>query len=57
MKRFSDIFENINSINDDALSCFEEELFWMKERFSHSLDLFIIVVVDLSAMVEHIANI
>ena len=57
MERFSDIFENINSINNDALSCFEEELFWMEERFSHSLDLFVIVVVDLSAMVEHVANI
>ena len=57
MEGFSDIFENINSINNDALSCFEEELFWMEERFSHSLDLFVIVVVDLSAMVEHVANI
>ena len=57
MERFSDILENVDSVDDDALSSLEEELFGVEESFSHSLDLLIVMMVNLSTVVQHVANI
>lgn len=57
MEALTDILENVDSVDDDALSSLKKELFWMEESLSHSLNLFIIVMVNLSAMVKHISNI
>lgn len=57
METLTDIFKDVDSVNNDTFCGLEQELFGMKESFSHSLDLFIVVVIDLAAMVEHIANI
>ena len=54
MERFSNILKNVNTINDDAFSGFEEKLFWMKEGFSHSLDLFVIMVINFATVVKHV---
>ena len=51
VKTLSDILENVDSINNDALSGLKKKLFWMEEGFSHSLDLFIVMMIDLSAMI------
>ena len=57
MERFSDILENVDSVDDDALSGLEEELFGVEESFCHSLDLLIVMMVNLPTVVEHVANI
>ena len=57
METLTNVFEDVYSVNNDTLCSLEQELFGMKESFSHSLDLFIVVVIDLAAVVEHIANI
>ena len=57
MKTLTDIFKDVDSVNNDTFCSLEQELFGMKESFSHSLNLLIVVVIDLAAVVEHIANI
>ena len=57
MEAFSYVFEDINPVDNNTLCSFEQELLWVKECFSHSLNLFVVVVVDLSAVVKHITNI
>ena len=54
MERFSNILKNVYTINNDALSGFEEKLLWMEEGFSHSLDLFVIMVINFSTVVKHV---
>ena len=57
VKTLSDILEDVDSINDDAFSSLKKKLFWMEEGFSHSLNLLIVMVINLSAMIKHVANI
>ena len=57
METLTNILENVNSVNNDALSGFEKELLRVKESLSHPLDLFIVVMVNLAAVVKHIADI
>ena len=51
------ILEDVNSVNDEGLSGLEENLLGVKEGLSHSLDLFIVVMIDLSAVIKHVTNI
>ena len=57
METFTDIFEDINSVDDNAFSGFKKKLLWVKECFGHPLNLFIVMMVYLAAMVEHITDI
>ena len=57
METLSDVLEDVNSVDDDALGGLEEELLGVEEGLGHSLDLLVVVVVDLSAVVEHVANV
>lgn len=51
------VLEDVDSVNDEGLSGLEEELLGMEEGLSHSLDLLVIVVVDLAAVVKHVADV
>ena len=57
METLTYILEDVYSIHNNALGSFEEELLGMKESFGHPLDLLIVMVVNLTTVVEHIANI
>ena len=57
METLTNILEDVNTIYNDALSCLQEKLLWMQESLSHSLDLFVVMVINLTAMVKHITNI
>ena len=51
------ILEDVNSVNDEGLSGLEENLLGVKEGLSHSLDLLIVVMIDLSTVIKHVTNI
>ena len=51
------ILEDVNSVNDEGLSGLEENLLGVEEGLSHSLDLLIVVMIDLSAVIKHVTNI
>jgi phage-related protein len=51
------ILEDVNSVNDEGLSGLEENLLGVKEGLSHSLDLLIVVMIDLSAVIKHVTNV
>ena len=57
MKTFASVFENVNSINNQRLLSLKEELLGVEEGFCHSLDLLVVVVINLSAVVKHIADV
>ena len=57
VETLTNIFENVNSINNNALSGFKEKLFWMKESLSHPLDLLIVMMVDFATVIEHVTDV
>ena len=57
VETFANIFENVNSVNNNALSGFKKELLRMEESLSHPLDLLIVVMVDFATVIEHVADI
>ena len=57
VERFSDILKNVDTVNNDTLGGLKEELLWMEESLSHSLDLFVVMMVNFTAMVKHVTKI
>ena len=57
VERFSDILKNVDTVNNDALSSLKEELFRVEESLSHSLDLFIVMMVNFTAVVKHVTKV
>jgi len=57
MKTLTSVLEYVDSVNDKGLSGLEEDLLGMKESLSHSLNLLVIVMINLTAMVKHVADI
>ena len=57
MKTFTSVLEDINSVDDEGLSGLKEDLLGMEESLSHSLDLLVIVMIDFTAMVEHVTDV
>ena len=51
------VLEDVNSVNDEGLSGLEENLLGVEEGLSHSLDLLIVVMIDLSTVIKHVTNI
>ena len=57
MKTFTSVLEDVDTVDDEGLGGLEQDLLGVEEGLSHSLDLFVIVMVDLAAMVEHVTNV
>ena len=51
------ILEDVNSVDDEGLGGLEEDLFRVEEGLSHSLDLLIVMMVDLTTVVKHVTDI
>jgi len=57
VQSFSDIFKDVDSVDNKRFGGFQKHLFGVKERLCHSLDLFVVVMVDFAAMVQHVSNV
>ena len=57
METLTGVLKNVDTVNDNRLSGPEEKLFRMEEGFGHSLDLLVVVMVNLTAMVEHVTDV
>ena len=57
METFTGILEHVDTVDDERLSGLEEDLLGVKVSLSHSLDLLVVVMIDLTAMVKHVANV
>ena len=57
METLTSVLEDVNSIDNERLSGLKEDLLGVKEGLSHSLDLLVIVVIDLAAVIEHVADV
>ena len=51
------VLKYVNAVDNQRLVGLKEDLLGVEEGLSHSLDLLVIVVVDLSAVVEHITDV
>ena len=51
------VLEYVDSVDDKRLSSLEEDLLGMEVSLSHSLDLLVIVMIDLAAMVKHVTDV
>ncbi|MCP4555935.1 MAG: hypothetical protein GY836_10975, partial [Herbaspirillum sp.] len=57
METLTGVLEHVHTVDDERLVGLEQDLLGMKEGLGHSLDLFIIVMIDLTAMVEHVTDV
>ena len=57
METLTDILEGVDTINDKGLVGLEEDLLGMEEGLGHSLELLVIVMVNLATVVEHVTDI
>jgi len=57
MKTLACIFKHIHTVDNQRLVSLKKNLLRVQERLGHSLDLLVVVVVDLSTVVKHITNV
>ena len=57
VETFASVLKDVHTVDDERLVGLEEDLLGVKEGLSHSLDLLVVVVVDLAAVVEHVADV
>ena len=57
METLTSVLENVDSVDDERLSGLEEDLLGMEEGLSHSLDLLVVMVVDFTAVIEHVTDV
>ena len=57
VKTFTSIFEDVDTIDGKRLGGLEQDLLGMEESLSHSLNLLVIVVINLAAVVKHVTDI
>ena len=51
------VLEDVDTVDDKGLGGLEEDLLGMEEGLGHALDLLVVVVVDLTAVVKHVADV
>ena len=57
METLTGIFENVDAVNGERLSGLKKDLLGMEESLSHSLDLLVIMMINLTAVVKHVTDI
>jgi len=57
METLTGVLEDVDTVDDERLGGLEQDLLGVEEGLSHSLDLLVVVMVNLTAMVEHVANV
>ena len=57
VETLTSVLENVDTVDDERLGGLEEDLLGVEVSLSHSLDLLVVVMIDLAAMVKHVANI
>ena len=57
METLTGVLKDVDTVDDERLGGLEQDLLGVEEGLSHSLDLLVVVMVNLTAMVEHVANV
>ena len=57
LETLTSVLENVDTVDDERLSSFEKDLLRVKVGFRHPLDLFVVVMINLAAMIKHVANV
>ena len=51
------VLEHVHPVDDERLGRLEQDLLGVQEGFSHPLDLLVIVVINLTAMIQHVTDV
>ena len=57
VETLTSVLENVDTVDDERLGGLEEDLLGVEVSLSHSLDLLVIVMINLTAVVKHVTNI
>ena len=57
METLTSVLEHVDAVDDERLVGLKKDLLGVEERLSHPLDLLIIVMINLTAVVEHVADV
>ena len=57
METLTGVLEDVDTVDDKRLVGLEQDLLGVEESLCHSLDLLVIVMINLSAVIEHVADV
>jgi hypothetical protein len=57
VETLTDVLESVDTVDDEGLASLKQDLLGMEESLSHSLDLLVVVMVDLAAVVKHVTDV
>ena len=57
VKTFAGVLKDVDTVDDERLGGLKKDLLGVEEGLSHSLDLLVVVMVDLAAVVEHVTDV
>ena len=57
VETLTSVLKDVHTVDDERLSGLEEDLLGVEVGLGHPLDLLVVVMVNLSAVVEHVANV
>jgi hypothetical protein len=57
METLTSILEDVHTVDDERLVGLKEDLLRMEESLSHTLDLLVVMMINLTAVVEHVTNV
>ena len=57
VETLTSVLENVDTVDDERLGGLEEDLLGVEVSLSHSLDLLVIVMINLTAVVKHVTNV
>ena len=57
VETLASVLKNVHTVDDERLGGLEQDLLGVEEGLGHSLDLLVVVVVDLAAVVKHVTNV
>ena len=57
VETLTSVLEHVDTVHDERLGCLEQDLLGVEEGFSHPLDLFIVMMINLTTMVKHVTDV
>ena len=57
VETLTSVLEDVDTVDDERLGGLEEDLLGVEVGLSHSLDLLVVVMIDLAAVVKHVTNV
>ena len=57
VETLTSVLKNVDSVDDERLSCLEQDLLRVEVGFGHPLNLLVVVMVDFAAVIKHVTDV